>query len=143
MKNIDISLNLKRLLFLQFRRYGKCLNDKLIAKGISPRSEAQSEVLMVLNGGDCTISAIAEKIGISRQAVHKTVQELVHDGWLMLRVGEKRNSKIVSFTAYGIAQRALIVETIAEIEQSIAEHLGDEKITQLREILSEDWEAFL
>lgn len=117
MNTIDMNHSLKRLLFLQLKAYSRRLNERLIAQGITPRSEAQAEVLMVLNGGDCSISAIAEQIGVSRQATHK----------------------IVSFTEYGIAQRELITATISDIEQEIGKHIGKTAIAQLRDVLTKDW----
>ncbi len=63
---------------------------------------AQSRLLAHMGGKPMSMAEISRRLGISRQAVHKTVVELVRRGILKVQDDPERgNSKLVVYTDKG------------------------------------------
>ena len=62
---------------------------------------SSSKILTFVDNGIVTISSIANKIGISRQAVHKIVKNLNEKGFLHLSHQESKRDKQIVMTAKG------------------------------------------
>ena len=56
---------------------------------------AQLRLFNVLRGNERTISDIARRLGVSRQAVHKTVHQLIDVGFLKLKKSKNNRDQIV------------------------------------------------
>jgi len=136
----DLSGNLKALLLEKFEWYEKKLLDELSKQGGPLLTTAQSRTLAVLKGGSCSIADIARRLGVSRQAAHKTVARLIDLGWLTLKQSEKKNEKIVEFTPHGQEMRKITGKSMAKIEQQLAKKLGDQNFSQLVALLNTDWD---
>ena len=62
-------------------------------------SPAQSRLLAHMGGRPTSMAALSRKLAISRQAVHKTVGELVRRGILSISDDpERRNAKLIQYT---------------------------------------------
>lgn len=131
--------SLKRLIYFKYQWFETRLSNELTQLGVHPRTPAQAQILMALNGGSRTISDVARQIGVSRQAAHKTINELIKDGWLQTRTGDKRHSKIVELTPYGVAQRNTVVTAMRNIEKEIASSIGTDNLALLKKLLSQPW----
>lgn len=139
MNSADDMPTLKRLVYLKYLWLNEQLTHEIERLGGSPRTQAQATVLMVLNGGSLSISEIARQLGISRQAAHKTVNELVVDGWLYLETAKQRNTKQVEFTEYGIAQRAIVREAMMLVEARVVNAVGDDGLQLMKTLLAKQW----
>lgn len=91
---------------------------------------------MVYSGG--SLSEIARKSRISRQAVAKTAAQLERQGYLRLKPSTSdRRVSVAELTAKGKKLFAAMRETIQESETRLEKHLGAKKLAQLRKALLE------
>jgi DNA-binding MarR family transcriptional regulator len=84
------------------RRAQKWLVGLLHGQGYAGLTQSQLSFLGALDCGPNSASQIAHDLGITRQAVHKTVKELETCGWLTSSADPIRgNQRIISFTDEG------------------------------------------
>ena len=116
------------------------LDTRLAARGHPPLTEAQTALLSNLDCGSTYASAVAQRMGISRQAVYRTVREMAALGLLELQTDPvKRNQKLIVMTdkanALAIDARAVL----AEIETELAARIGPADTAALRRALEAGW----
>jgi DNA-binding MarR family transcriptional regulator len=120
-------------------------NDWLAAeilKGIqhtpySSLTPAQSRLLAIMAGKSTSISDLARRLGLSRQAVHKTVSELERRGILQVKTDPDRaNAKLVSYTQLGREVNRAGARVIDDIEIKIAKRIGKHGVDQLKSLLA-------
>jgi DNA-binding MarR family transcriptional regulator len=84
-----------------------------------------------------TISEIARIIGISRQAVQKSVQRLMALGVLgMQDMPDNKRDKLVVFTDRGKLASKSAVEMIEKLEREVEATIGHDDLERLRDILT-------
>ena len=82
----------------------------------------------------------ARRAGISRQAVHQTVQELQRLGLVSLVPNPtNRSAKLVVPTDRGRDSIRVAKTTLAKLEGQLAQRLGREQVRALRQALEADW----
>ncbi|MGH1360224.1 MAG: MarR family winged helix-turn-helix transcriptional regulator [Burkholderiaceae bacterium] len=102
---------------------------------------AQSRLLARMGGQSASMSELGRRLTISRQAVHKTVNELVRQGILEVCTDPERgNAKLVSYTQRGKAINRAGAEMIAQAERKLARQIGEPALEQLKHLLSHHWE---
>ena len=89
--------NLMQLLLNYYDWFDASLQRVLESTGEKAFSKAQSSIFMNLAEGRNTAVEIARHIGVSKQAVNKTVNELVERGFLTLVTDteDKRSKRIL------------------------------------------------
>jgi len=96
------SLKLVYLASIFERRVQKWLVELLHNRGFTGLTQSQLNFLGALDCGPNSASKIANDLGITRQAVHKTVKELEASGWLNSEADPVlRNQRIITFTDEG------------------------------------------
>jgi len=132
--------NIGQLLFQKFQLLDECLLNKLAESEFGEITKSQSMIFACLVGRDMTISDIAKKLGISRQAAQKTISELVIKDLLSLKPSqENKSAKLVVLTPKGRRCVKLAQKTYAQIEDDISEAIGSEELKQFRLVLESDW----
>lgn len=102
---------------------------------------AQSRVLALMGGKPASMAELARRLAISRQAVHKTVAELVRRGILEVRDDPERgNSKLVFYTETGRELNRAGARMIDRVEQRIAHRIGARGLDELKRLLGTDWD---
>ena len=93
-------------------------------------------VLRALAGGGLTLTALAERLGVTKQAALKVVDDMEARG-LVARVPspEDRRAKLLTLTPRGEAARAAALQTSAAIERELREDLGDDAVDAARAVL--------
>lgn len=92
--------------------------------------------------GVTSASDVARAMGITRQAVNKTVKEMEAEGYLTLAPDpERRNAKNIVMTARGGALAIAARELLAEAEAQLAGKVGDAAYRQFAQVLRADWGA--
>ncbi len=109
-------------------------------KGHKSLSPAHLAFLANLDCGETHASAVARRMGVSRQAVYRSTRELQKLGVLKLIDDPAAgNRKIVQMTARGIKvatdARACLVEVEAELEARI----GSRGLANLQAALNAEW----
>ena len=102
---------------------------------------AQSRLLARMGGKSISMAELGRRLAISRQAVHKTVNELVRLGILEVHTDPQRgNAKLVSYTETGREVNRAGVQFIEQAERKLASQIGDEAVQQLKALLASGWE---
>lgn len=101
--------------------------------------------LIILGNLDCGAtyaSAIAQRAGVSRQAIYKTVSELQALGILELQEDPiKRNQKQVVMTDRCHELVTVARAGLAALEAHLAHRIGADAVNALRQVLAMDWGA--
>lgn len=100
---------------------------------------SSSKILTFVDNGVVTISSIAQKIGISRQAVHKIVKNLNEKGFLNLSHQESKRDKQIVMTAKGEELLKCRQDVMSKVEKKIAAKLGYENFCRLKKLLVQQW----
>ena len=102
---------------------------------------AQSRLLALMGGKSASMAALGRRLAISRQAVHKTVNELVRQGILEVKVDPERgNAKLVSYTEAGRQVNRAGANLINQAERKLAGRIGQSGVEQLKQLLQADWD---
>jgi DNA-binding MarR family transcriptional regulator len=87
---------------------------------------------------------IAENVGISRQAIQKTLREMSHAGLIdIIRDPEDRRATIVSFSPRGQPIQEAARNVMGQIERELEQRVGKKQVQQLHETLERDWGALV
>ncbi len=110
-------------------------------------TDLTSAHLTFLNNLDCGIthaSAVARRMGISRQAVYRSTRELQGLGVLeLIPDPDDKRQKIISMTKLGNTIANDARASLAEIEKILAIQIGGEALKNLSQILAQDWGPFI
>lgn len=126
-------------LFHAARAYEAALARLLVA-GLAERgitvSTGQLGFLAALVCGENTASDVARALGISRQAAQKQIADLVSAGVLQITTDPaRRNRKVVTFTAQGVALMAESRQILATLDDRLA---GAGDVAEAQRVLSAD-----
>ncbi|NDY93664.1 MarR family winged helix-turn-helix transcriptional regulator [Ideonella livida] len=117
------------------------LYDGAEAEGYGYVTPAMSRMFGQMGGKEpVSLSELARRLIVSRQAVHQMANEAVKHGLVEL-VDSPTNKRVrlVQFTPKGEAMWASGSRTLAQIEARLAERLGAQDVEALRRILGADW----
>lgn len=118
------------------------LQSYLQSKGWSQVTRPQSMVMANVVNGVRNPSEIARNLGISRQAVHTTINQMVAMGMLELRDDkEDRRAKIVAVSETGVQMRRDADQAMVELANELRRRIGDRNVENLIKAFSADWGA--
>ena len=87
-------------------------------------------------------SALAERAGMSKQAMNQLLRSVEGLGYIARRDAPAgRQGRVVSFTPRGQAAYRKIQDILREIEREWSEELGPRRFAQLKELLGLVWES--
>lgn len=133
--------NLKQLLLARSDWFAAEIMRGIKASRYPDITAAQSRLLAIMGGKPMSMPELARRLAISRQAVHKTVGELVRQGVLELHSDPARaNAILVVYTDKGRAVNRAGVAIIERAEQRIAQRIGADGLAQLKELLAQPWD---
>ena len=136
-----MATNLKQLLLVRNDWLSSEIFKGAKAAGYSSLTQSEARLLAHMAGKPMSMSELARRLSISRQAVHKSVAELERRGVLVVQGDPQRgNSKLVVYTAKGKELNAAGVKIITQIEARIAEQIGAENLDALKRILALKWD---
>ena len=88
-----------------------------------------------------TISYVTKNVEISRQAIHKFIQNLSAKGLVEIsNVENNKKEKCIQLTALGEECYENNAALKAQLENKIAETIGVEQVKTLKELLKLEWE---
>ena len=129
------------LLIQRFEWMEKEFNFRLSAQVSFRLTRAQLLFMSYLDDGQDHSSTMSQKLGLTRQAVSQIVKDLEDKGIIQqVRDPRKASAKILKTTAYGKRFVNNALETLAAIEQEIAEQIGKRRYASLLNALSADWD---
>ncbi len=87
-------------------------------------------------------TALAERSGMSKQAMNKLLGSLEDIGYLVRKdAADEGRARVVSFTKRGHAAYAKIIDILRDIERDWAAELGPKDFAELKRILFRVWEG--
>ncbi len=88
-----------------------------------------------------SISDLARKMMISRQAVHKLLIEAKEMGYVeLLDDDHDKRVKLVKFTESGLEMSKICINDLTTLEHNLISVLGEEDFNHLKRILTKDWD---
>lgn len=127
-------------LFQRFCWLDEGLQARLRDRGWPGVSRPQSMVMTNIVSGIVRPSDIARNLGISRQAIHSTINQMVELGVVALQPDPAdRRHMIVSLTETGSRMRQDAQRAMDALSDQLAERLGHERFAELLATLEADW----
>ena len=127
-------------LFQRFCWLDEGLQARLHDRGWPDVNRPQSMVMTNIVSGVVRPSDIARNLGVSRQAIHSTINQMVALGMVQLDTdpGDRRHM-IVSLTETGARMRRDAQRAMDALTAQIAEVLGQDRFDALLAALEDDW----
>ncbi len=127
-------------LFQRFCWLDEGLQARLHDHGWPDVNRPQSMVMTNIVSGIVRPSDIARNLGLSRQAIHSTINQMVKLGIVQLEVDpDDRRHMIVSLTDLGGRMRKDAQRSMDALTAQIAAMLGQDKFDALLAALEADW----
>ena len=127
-------------LFQRFCWLDEGLQAQLHDRGWPDVSRSQSMVMTNIVSGVVRPSEIARNIGISRQAIHNTIGQMVALGIVTLAPDpDDARHRIVSLTAFGERMRHDAQQAMDALGERVARALGRDRFDRLLDALEADW----
>ena len=127
-------------LFQRFCWLDEGLQARLHDHGWPDVNRPQSMVMTNIVSGIVRPSDIARNLGVSRQAIHSTINQMVKLGIVQLEVDPAdRRHMIVSLTDLGARMRKDAQRSMDALTAQIAAKLGQDKFDALLAALEADW----
>lgn len=118
------------------------LQAYLRSRGWDQVTRPQSMVMLNVVVGITRPSDIARNLGISRQAVHSTIAQMIEMGMLELKDDpEDGRSKVVAITAKGQAMRMDANAAVDALTAELGKRIGAGNIANLVKAFKADWGA--
>lgn len=133
-------VNLGQLLLRSFRWFDESLVNALRAAGWPEITRAHSLVFANLEAGGSRTAQIARRAGVTRQAVHQIVHELVQFGLVeLVEDPSSRAAKLVVPTARGRDSIRVALAAFDDLEAELSGRIGALPVAELRRVLEQDW----
>ena len=127
-------------LFQRFCWLDEGLQARLHDHGWPDVNRPQSMVMTNIVSGIVRPSDIARNLGVSRQAIHSTINQMVKLGIVRLDVDpDDRRHMIVSLTDLGARMRKDAQRSMDALTAQIADRLGQDRFDALLAALEADW----
>jgi DNA-binding MarR family transcriptional regulator len=124
------------------RRAQKWLVELLHERGFSELTQSQLNFLGALDCGPNSASQIAQNLGVTRQAVHKTVKELESNQWLTSEADPiRRNQRIITFTVEGERMMSEARALFQQLDETLFVGWEPEQIDAVFSLLQSTLEA--
>jgi len=141
--HIIASMRTNQLIIALFQRFcwlDEGLQARLHDHGWPDVNRPQSMVMTNIVSGIVRPSDIARNLGVSRQAIHSTINQMVKLGIVQMEVDPAdRRHMIVSLTDLGARMRKDAQRSMDELTAQIAAVLGQDKFDALLAALEADW----
>lgn len=133
-------LYLRHLLLSRSAWMEQRLFDGAARNGYGDLTEAMGRLCAHLGGGPLSLSALARRLTVSRQAVHKLAAETAKLGYVEITPSETdARVKLLGFTPKGWAMAESAMGEMAAIEAELSAQLGADKLALLVDLLAMPW----
>jgi DNA-binding MarR family transcriptional regulator len=125
-----------------FEWFDEGLQSSLQARGWPTLTAPESMVMIHVIVNIVRPSDIARSMGLTRQAIHITLNQVIKKGILELQDDPSdRRGKIVTFTNLGKAMRRDAQMIVKYSAEQLAARIGDEEVRNLANAFAKDWGA--
>lgn len=131
-----LSNNLSRLLLDLARDFEKRALEKCHERGHIQIRRSHSALFSNLGFGAIRLTELAERAGITQQAMGKLVKEMEEEGYVRRRIDESdKRAKIIELTDIGKKLVTDNLEIVDEILEEYRHAMGEEGIEDLNKVL--------
>jgi DNA-binding MarR family transcriptional regulator len=114
------------------------LHRQLREEGFEGIRYRHGSVFRFIDPDGSRLTALAERSGLTKQAIGEVVDELERLGYVERAADPNdRRAKIIRLTERGVAGQVAAARIIGDIEQRWAGHLGQDRIAMLRRTMAE------
>jgi DNA-binding MarR family transcriptional regulator len=125
-----------------FEWFDEGLQSSMQARGWPRLTAPESMVMIRVIANIVRPSDIARSMGLTRQAIHITLNQIIKKGILELQDDPTdRRGKIVTFTNLGKAMRRDAQMAVKYCAEQLAARIGDEQMRNLGNAFAKDWGA--
>ena len=111
---------------------------KVVSYGFNDVTPAFSSLMPLLDAAGARPSTLAQRVGITKQAISQLVRELETRGYVeQVPDSTDTRAKIVRLTKRGVALHAAAAEVRLEMQSVAVAKLGEAKVSRLRRDLVE------
>jgi DNA-binding MarR family transcriptional regulator len=140
MTNKRINTNLDQLVVRAFYWMDEGLQQNIRKRGGPSITHSQSLIIMSIGEGITRPSAIAERLGVSRQAIHQSLRELINVKLVELVPDpDDGRAKLARLSKTGAPIQHMALEILGELEVKLGERIGKRRLNHLRAALEQDW----
>ena len=134
----DEELNTGLLLFIPYRWMENHIIAALAKAGFDDVTTAQMKVFQRIGPNGTRLTDLAEQAQVTKQTASFLVEQLEKAGWIE-RVPDPtdKRARLVRVAPRGQAAIEVSAVALAEVETQWREHLGVDRMTQLRAILGD------
>jgi len=116
------------------------LQNYLRSRGWPEVTRPQSMVMANIVLGVNRPSDIARNMGVTRQAIHSTINQMIETGIVaLLDDPSNRRVKLVTPTQLGETMRVDALQAMAIQAEELARRLGESDLRQITRLLNRDW----
>lgn len=116
------------------------LQATLEQAGWARMHRTKSMIMLNISYGVTRPIHLAKNLGVSRQAIHQTLQELQADGLIeLVEDPQDKRAKVAQFSNEAKSLRQDVLNSLLAIEQRIAEQIGERNLQSLKKSLNKDW----
>lgn len=131
-----LSKNLSRLLVELARDFEKRTLEKCHARGYRQIRRSHYSLFSNMGAGSIRLTELAEKAGITQQAMGKLVKEMEEEGYVQRSIDESdKRAKLIELTELGERMVADSAEIVDEILEEYREALGQDGMEDLDKVL--------
>lgn len=113
---------------------------ELKTKSYTGLTESHLVLLGNLDCGSTYASAVAQRIGLTRQAIYRTVKEMEALGFLSLHDDPlRRNQKLVLMTETGMQLALDARDALSRLEATLGHRIGKDALAAFRNALQQGW----
>lgn len=136
MRSVELIIHL----FQRFCWLDEGLQARLHDRGWPDVSRAQSMVMINIITGVTRPSDVARRLGISRQAIHTTIAQMIEKGIVTLESdpADARHKRL-ALTVFGERMRHDAQDAMATLAAQVADQIGSERFEELLDTLAKDW----
>jgi DNA-binding MarR family transcriptional regulator len=114
------------------------LHERLAGEGFDGILYWHGSVFRCIDAEGSRLTALAERSGLTKQAIGEVVVELERHGYVERTADpDDRRAKIIRLTERGIKGQVAAARILEDIEQRWDRHLGQDQIARLRRTLEE------
>jgi DNA-binding MarR family transcriptional regulator len=127
-------------LFFGFSWFDDGLQWNLKRHGWPRATRSQSMVMLYVLSGVTRPADLARRLGVSRQAVHVTIGQMIDKGILALEDDpQDGRAKQLVIAPDGAKMRALAEQSMLQMIATLEARIGRENVEALRRVLAADW----
>lgn len=131
-----LSKNLSRLLMELARDFEKRALEKCHQRGYTQIRRSHYSLFSNMNSGSIRLTELAEKAGITQQAMGKLVKEMESEGYVRRQIDESdKRAKLIELTELGQRMVRDSMEIVDEILEEYRQAMGEEGIDELDKAL--------